>query len=75
MYYLNMENYINRRQEICNHCPIHLEKDNICDAYSYLNPKTMEKSNKPKKGFIKGCGCALSFKIKNINSKCIAGLW
>lgn len=35
----------------------------------------MEKSNKPKKGFIKGCGCALSFKIKNINSKCIAGLW
>ena len=75
MYYLNMENYINRRQEICNHCPIHLAKENVCDAYSYLNPKTMEKSNKPKKGFIKGCGCLLSWKIKNINSKCIAGLW
>ena len=70
-----MENYINRRQQICNHCPIHLEKDDICDAYSYLNPKTMEKSKKPKKGFIKGCGCMLSLKIKNINSKCIAGLW
>ena len=50
-----MENYINRRQRICNSCPIH--------------------SKKPKEGFIKGCGCRLDWKIKNINSKCIAGLW
>ena len=70
-----MENYIERRQRICNSCPIHIEETNICDAYSYLNPKTMEKSTKPCKGFIKGCGCLLSSKIKNINSKCIAGLW
>lgn len=70
-----MENYINRRQRICNLCPIHLEEENICDAYSYVNPETMEKSKKPKEGFIKGCGCRLDFKIKNINSKCIAGLW
>ena len=51
-----MENYINRRQRICNSCPIHLEEENICDAYSYVNPETMEKSKKPKEGFIKGCG-------------------
>ena len=75
MYFLNMENYINRRHEICNHCPIHLAKDNVCDAYSYLNPNTMEKSNKPKKGFIKGCGCFCAYRIKNINNHCIAGLW
>jgi len=70
-----MENYITRRQEICNNCPIHLSESNICDSHQYLNPITMESSKKPTKGFIRGCGCALDFKIKNINSKCIAGLW
>ena len=70
-----MENYIIRRQKICNSCPIHLADINVCDAYAYLNPETMEKSLKPKKGFIKGCGCKLEKKKKNINSKCIAGLW
>lgn len=70
-----MENYINRRQRICNSCPIHLEEENICDAYSYINPETMEKSKKLKEGFIKGCGCFCEFRIKNINNHCIAGLW
>lgn len=64
---------INRRKEICSECP--LCNDWICNAKLFLNPETNEVSKKPKEGFIKGCGCAILVKIKNINNHCPAKKW
>ena len=47
----------------------------MCNAKLYVNPETNDVSTEPKEGYIKGCGCHLEWKIKNINSKCPAGKW
>lgn len=63
------------RLEICKKCPI-CDLDNmICKPNLYLNPETNEASVVPMKGFIKGCGCALLFKTKNLNKHCPANKW
>jgi len=47
----------------------------MCNAGLYLNPETNDISIEPKKGYIKGCGCHLKWKIANIKSKCPVGKW
>lgn len=62
-----------KRAIICSSCP--LKTGNTCNPKKYLNPQTMEVSERPRRGFYKGCGCRLSAKQKSKNSKCPAGLW
>lgn len=66
---------IKERINICRQCPICNLEDFICSGYMYLNPDTNEASLQPKPGFIKGCGCVLSFKTKDPNKHCPAKKW
>ena len=66
---------IEEREKICKKCPI-CDLDNwICNAKLYLNPETNDVSVIQKKGYIKGCGCILKFKIPNSNKHCPAKKW
>ena len=67
--------YVTKRTIICRKCPIYDKERNLCNADLYVNPETNDVSTEPKKGFIKGCGCHLEWKIKNPKSKCPAGKW
>lgn len=67
--------YIIERTKICRACPICDNENEICNANLYLNPDTNDISIHPKPGYIKGCGCHLKYKIKNINSFCPARKW
>ncbi|MDI1257358.1 MAG: hypothetical protein PSV16_14785 [Flavobacterium sp.] len=61
------------REKICNACP--LKNGNNCDTQRWINPETMETSNAPREGSIRGCGCRLSAKQKSKQSSCPAGFW
>ena len=61
------------REKICNACP--LKNGNNCDTQKWINPHTMEVSNTPIGGFIRGCGCRLSAKQKSKQSRCPADFW
>ena len=63
------------RADICRKCPICDLSNWMCNASLYLNPETNEVSHSSKPGFIKGCGCNLSYKIKNPNKHCPAKKW
>ena len=60
---------------ICKKCPIFSPNDERCNSRLWLNPNTNEVSTISKPGFIRGCGCILSVKIKNKLNHCIAGKW
>ena len=64
---------INDRLAICNKCPIY--NNGKCNSKLWLNPDTNEISTYARPGFIRGCGCILKVKVRNINSHCIAGKW
>lgn len=66
---------IKERTEICKSCPICDLNNWMCNAKLYLNPETNDIRTSPKKGYIKGCGCALELKIPNNNKHCPAGKW
>lgn len=61
------------REEICNACP--LKNGNNCNTQKWIHPQTLEVSNGPKDGFIRGCGCRLSAKQRSKYSLCPAGFW
>ena len=63
------------RLEICRKCPICDTVNWICNSKLYLNTETNDVSTRPKKKYIKGCGCLLLQKTKNPNAKCPAGKW
>ena len=63
------------RMEICKKCPIFKPSNKTCNSNLYLNPDTDEVSTTAKIGYIRGCGCNLSFKTRNRNNHCIAGKW
>lgn len=63
------------RIDICRKCPICDLENWICNSKLYLNPETNDISAGPKKGYIKGCGCALEIKIPNKNRHCPANKW
>ena len=67
--------YVTKRTIICRKCPICDKERELCNAHLYLNPETNDVLTYPKKGYIKGCGCHLKWKIANIKSKCPAGKW
>ena len=67
--------YVTERTIICRTCPICETVTEMCNAGLYLNPKTNDVSTYPKKGYIKGCGCHLKWKIANKKSKCPVGKW
>lgn len=62
-----------KRENICISCP--LKEGNTCNKSKYINPKTLEVSNAPLDGFVRGCGCRLSAKQKSPISKCPANFW
>lgn len=68
------EEYIfSKREKICNACP--LKNGNSCNTQLWIDPLTLEVSNMPKQGFIRGCGCRLSAKQKSKQSSCPAAFW
>lgn len=66
---------IEKRTNICKKCPICDLDKWVCSAKLYLNVETNDVSTSPKSGYIKGCGCLLSMKIKNPNKHCPVKKW
>ncbi len=70
-----MKEEIEKRKTICNHCGIYDSENNLCNGRLYVNPKNNDVSDKPKNGFIKGCGCLLNRKIPDMSKHCPANKW
>ena len=66
---------IDERREICEKCPIYSPARAICNPNLWLNPDTNDVSSKAKPGYIRGCGCAVKIKMRNLSNHCIAGKW
>lgn len=70
------EDLSKERLKICYECPLYSDKlGGLCNNKLWLNKKTGDVSLYQKDGYIRGCGCVLDRKVKNINSKCPAGKW
>ena len=69
------EQSINERKEICSKCPIYNPILGLCNPKLWLNPDTNEVSTSAKVGYIRGCGCHILIKMRNLNNHCIAGKW
>lgn len=69
------EQIIKNRKELCEKCPIFNPMKKICNPKLWINPETDEVSSFPKNGYIKGCGCAVYIKMKNLYAHCVAGKW
>ena len=73
---LNMhEQSIEERKEICKRCPIYSPVLGLCNPKLWLNPETNEVSTSAKAGYIRGCGCYILIKMRNLNNHCVAGKW
>lgn len=66
---------IEERKKICFACPIYQSSQQRCNPKLWLNPDTNEVSTYSKPGYIRGCGCYIMTKMKNLNSHCVAGKW
>ena len=66
---------IEERREICEKCPIYSPARAICNPKLWLNPDNDDVSTSPKAGYIRGCGCHVLIKLRNLQSHCIAGKW
>ena len=72
----NMKEFsINERMAICNRCPIYNPNENRCNSRLWINPDTDEVSTIAKSGFVRGCGCAMKYKVSNPSNHCVAGKW
>lgn len=70
------ENISEKRLQICANCPIYSDHwGGICNSKLWLNPDTNDVSNRPKEGYIQGCGCRLPAKTTLPYEKCVAGKW
>ena len=56
-------------------CPIYSSFNQKCNPKLWINPDTNEVSTFPKAGFIRGCGCHVLIKMRNLHNHCIAGKW
>jgi len=64
------------RMKICSTCPLFKNIfGGICNPKLWLNPQTMEISNKRKDGYYKGCGCLIPQKTKLVYACCPAHRW
>ena len=66
---------IEQRKEICLKCPIYNIYKATCNPKLWINPDTNDVSTSAKSGYIRGCGCHVLIKMKNLNAHCIAGKW
>lgn len=66
---------IKSRKEICEACPIFNPLNGLCNPKLWLNPETNEVSNTKKEGFVRGCGCLVYIKMKNLANHCVAQKW
>jgi len=64
---------IKEREQICRSCPIFSNKK--CNPKLWLNPNTNQVSTYPKAGYIRGCGCFVLQKLRNLANHCVAGKW
>lgn len=76
--YDNLDDMSELKQKTCRSCALHLTVGDreVCNPNLYLNieDKTTV-SSVPAVGFKRGCGCILSGKYKNPNSKCPLNKW
>lgn len=67
-----------QRLEICKKCPL-MKTDPVygptCDNKKWMDPKTGMTSRLPHAGWVHGCGCHLSWRVKNLSAHCINGKW
>lgn len=71
-----VKEYIEYRLNLCKKCKLYSPKaGGYCNDRMWYNPETNKTSVIKKHGFIKGCGCVLENKIKNIKSVCPIGKW
>jgi hypothetical protein len=66
---------IDDRLNICMHCPIYNYDSDTCNQYLYINPDNDDVSDKPKKGYVKGCGCYIPTKVQRRENHCIVDKW
>ena len=71
---MNVQN-IDERWKICEACPIYNPSKKVCNPNLWINPDTNEVSTHSKFGYIQGCGCILTSKIRNLANHCVAGKW
>lgn len=73
-----MEKTYEERLAICKECPLAKETwDGMirCDSSRYMSPDGTRTSYLPKSGWIKGCGCYVTIKARDLSKHCIAGKW
>lgn len=66
---------IKERETICRKCAIYNPLRAICNPKLWINPQTNEVSTSAQSGFIRGCGCHVLVKMKNLSAHCVAGKW
>ena len=66
---------IEEREKICSKCPIYNPIKSVCNPKLWINPDTNDVSTYAKIGYIRGCGCAVKYKMRNLNNHCVAGKW
>lgn len=72
---LNKDIYL-ERLKICKTCPLYKPSfGGICNNNLWLNPDTLEISNKAINGYVRGCGCILSKKLRLPYAKCPVNRW
>ncbi len=64
-----------KRLDICESCPLFVSDTGVCNPGLWMNPNSMETSHKAKAGYVKGCGCLITRKIRQPNSHCHLGRW
>ena len=70
------EDLSKNRLQICYSCPLYSKKlGGLCNDKLWLNINTGDVNTTAKPGYRRGCGCKLSYKVKNISSKCPVGKW
>ena len=73
-----MEDFAEKRLEICKACPISTYDQTFglkCDSRKWLSPDGKEASLYYKEGWIKGCGCILKYKCAHESNHCVARKW
>lgn len=74
---MSINELYNKRMAICQECPLYLEKTKgnpICNPKLWIDSEG-NVSKLPKAGFVRGCSCKISMKIKNPSAHCVANKW
>ena len=62
---------------VCEKCPLLIIKwyGRVCNDKLWINQNTGETSLENKQDYIRGCGCRLDAKTRDLNSKCPMNKW